>query len=81
MKIGKICKGYAVIGMLFAAYGMSEYKKEVPDKYNELTFKQKVKVFIGLTLTWPDPIIAGFMRVHKNYKAKMNKESGNEFES
>lgn len=80
MKIGKICKAYAVIGMAFAAYGLSEYKKYYPDKYAALSLKEKVRVFIGVMIEWPDPVVSGFVGAVKKH-VKGNKESSNESES
>lgn len=80
MKVGKICKTYIVIGMIFAAYGMSEYKKHNPDIYNGLSFKRKVSIFAGIALEWPDPVIKE-IRGWKHFKETQNKESGNESES
>ena len=80
MKIGKICKVYVGIGMAMAAYGLSEYKKHDPEMYAALPFKKKVRIFVDLIVTWPDPVITGFARAVKKH-VKDNKESANESES
>ena len=81
MKIGKICKAYIVIGIIFASFGLSEYKKYNPDLYEGLTLRQKVNVFTGIALQWPDPVIKGITRGWKHFKETQNKESSNESES